>query len=129
MEQVIKFELGRLNAHLPVKRISLKSALSASRPAVQGKNGNLHYFKREELKLLSKLLPESEWDKLQLPILIALESKLGRGAARISGEIEAKVIGKILQREATDNEIIVYRPELALIRRKLPTTTQYMFVW
>ncbi|MEM3421325.1 MAG: DUF61 family protein [Candidatus Hadarchaeum sp.] len=129
VERIIKFELNRLNAHLPEKRITLKSALSSDKPYVRTKDGKVHYFKKEELEHLSKLLPESEWDGLSLPIFILLEPKLGRGAARINGEIEAKVIGKILNKEVSGDELIVYRPEIAIIRKKLATTTQYLFGW
>lgn len=127
MDRVIKLELGRLNVHLPENRISLLEALSSPKPSVRARDGSAHFFKREELEALSKLLPEADWDKLQLPILISLEPKLGRGAARISGEPEARVAGKILNKEAT-GELLIYRPEVAILRRKLPTTTQYLFM-
>lgn len=129
VERIIKFELGRLNAHLPEKRITLKSALSSDRPFVRTRDNRLHYFKRDELELLSKLLPEAEWGDLPLPIFIILEPKLGKGAAKITGAAEAKIIGKILGKEVIGNELIVYRPEIAIIRGKLPTTTQYLFGW
>ncbi|MGC8816881.1 MAG: DUF61 family protein [Candidatus Hadarchaeum sp.] len=129
MERIIKFELSGLNAHIPEKRITLKSALSLERPFVRTKDGKAHYFKREELEFIAKILPEAEWDRLQLPIFISLEPKLGRGAAKISGESEVKVIRKILGKEISKNELIVYRPEIAVIRRKLATTTQYLFGW
>lgn len=127
VERIIKFELGRLNVHLPEKRITLKSALSSDRPFVKTKDGRLHYFKKEELEHLSKLLPEAEWSHLSLPIFISLEPRLGRGAAKINGSAEARVIGKILGKEINGDELIVYRPEIAVIRRRLATTTQYLF--
>jgi hypothetical protein len=126
-DKFIKHELARLNVHLPRKKISLKEALSSPKPRVETRGGGIHVFKREELELLSSLLPEVEWEKLQLPILIAFEPKLGRGTARISGETEAKVVGKILGK-APAAELILYRPEVSLLRGKLPTTTQYLFV-
>ncbi|MDI6642477.1 MAG: DUF61 family protein [Candidatus Hodarchaeaceae archaeon] len=127
MERIIKLELGRLNVHLPERRISLREALSSPKPSVRTRDGSTHFFKREELESLSKLLPETDWDKLQLPILIALDPKLGRGAARISGEPEARVAGKILNKRAA-GELLIYRPEVAALRRELPTTTQYLFM-
>lgn len=127
-DRLIKFELARLNAHLPERRISLKEALSLTKPQVPTRDGSVHSFKRKELEILAKLLPEADWEKLQLPIFIALEPKLGRGAARVSGEVEAKVAAKLLGKEAT-GELLIYRPEVALLRRKLPTTTQYLFLW
>lgn len=126
-ERLIKLELGRLNIHLPERRVSLKEALSSPKPCVVTRDGGTHLFKREELDFLAKLLPEAERERLQLPILIAIDPKLGRGAARISGEVEVKVAAAILGKKA-EGELLIYRPEVALLRRKLPTTTQYFFV-
>lgn len=127
-DRIIKLELTRLNAHLPEKRMSLREALSSPKPQVQARDGEVHSFKRDELELLAKLLPEADWDKLQLPIWITLDPGLGRGAAQVKGDAEAAVAGKLLGKEAV-GELLIYRPEVALLRRKLPTTTQYLFVW
>jgi len=129
LDRLIKFELGRLNIHLPKRRISLRAALSSPQPQILTKDGGVHALKREELEFLSKILSESDWDKLQLPIFISLEPKLGKGAARIMGDVETKVVGQILKKEKIGSELIIYRPEVAVLRRKLPTTTQYFFVW
>ena len=129
VDRLIKFELGRLNAHIPEKRVTLRAAISSARPRVLTKGGDVHAFKHDELEFLSEILPEDDWDKLQLPIFISLESNLGRGTARIRGEAEAKVACRILGKEETGSELIIYRPEVAIIRRKLPSTTQYVFMW
>lgn len=124
---LVKLELAKLNAHLPDRRISLGVALSSPKPQVLARDGNVHSFKREELDLLARLMPETDWRKLQLPILISLEPKLGRGAARISDKFGAVVACKLLGKETTEG-LLIYRPEVASLRRKLPTTTQYIFV-
>lgn len=127
-ERLIKMELARLNLHLPERRVSLKEALSSEKPSVKTRSGSIHAFKRDELEFLAKLLPESGWAKLQLPILIALEPKLGRGAAKINGRAEIQVVGGILGKRSPEDELLIYRPEIAILRGKLPTTTQYMFM-
>ncbi len=126
--RLIKLELSKLNVHLPERRLSLREALSA-RPQVVARDGSAHAFKREELEFLAGLLPEADRDKLQLPILIRLEPKLGRGTARISGEAEVRVVSQVLEKEAAAGELLIYRPEVAILRKKLPTTTQYLFLW
>ncbi len=128
-DRLIKFELSKLNVHLPQRRLSLKEALLSAKPQVVTRDGGVHKFKREELEFLAGLLPETDRDKLQLPILIALEPKLGRGTARISGEAEVKVVSQVLEKEPAVGELLIYRPEVAILRRKLPTTTQYLFLW
>ncbi|KUO40323.1 MAG: hypothetical protein AVW05_01080 [Hadesarchaea archaeon DG-33] len=128
-DRLIKLELSKLNVHLPQRRLSLKEALLSAKPQVVTRDGGVHKFKREELEFLAGLLPEADRDKLQLPILIALEPKLGRGTARISGEAEVKVVSRVLEKEPAAGELLIYRPEVAILRRKLPTTTQYLFLW
>ena len=127
-ERLIKMELARLNLHLPERRVSLKEALSSEKPGVKTRNGSVHAFKRGELEFLAKLLPESDWTELRLPILIALDPKLGRGVAKISGRAETQVVGEILGKKGPEGELLLYRPEIAILRGKLPTTTQYMFM-
>jgi uncharacterized protein (UPF0216 family) len=127
-DRILQFELARLNAHLPSQRITLKEALASSSPQVVARDGSKHKFERGELEFLSKILPADEWDRLRLPILIAINPKLGRGAAEISGEVEVKVISQVLGKERRDQEMVIYRPEIAVVRAKLPTTTQYFFM-
>ena len=83
-------------------------------------------FDRRELEVLASMVSREERERLKLPIIIQMDRKLGRGAARISGRVESKVVARILGKEPSD-DLIVYRPEVTILRRKLPTTTQYMF--
>lgn len=117
-----------LNKHLPERRKSLASLLREDAPRVYGRDGSPHRFKKEELRLLASILPEELHDKLFLPIYIEFAPDYGRGAARIHGRLECEVVSKILGKnvEQTD-EMIIYRPEVRELRRKLPTTTQYAF--
>jgi hypothetical protein len=126
LEKFLALERARLNLHLPTKRISLEEALSSSQPQVPTRSGPPHFFDKGELEILASLVPREERKHLKLPILIAVDRKLGRGAARISGKVECEVIGKILGKGSAE-ELILYRPEIAILRRKFPTTTQYMF--
>jgi len=128
VDRILKFELNKLNVHLPKRRISLKEALESTRPQVATRDGSVHRFKREELDFLVGVVPEIDRGRLQLPILIALDPKFGRGAARITGEAEAMAISQILGKKSTGGELLIYRPDVAIIRRKLPTTTQYIFM-
>ena len=127
VDRVLEFELNKLNVHLPKRRISLKEALESTKPQVVTREGDVHRFKREELDFLAGVVPEVDWGRLQLPILIALDPKFGRGAARITGEAEVMAISQILGK-GTGEELLIYRPDVAIIRRKLPTTTQYLFM-
>jgi uncharacterized protein len=129
VDRLIKFELGKLNAHMPEKRMTLRDAMLSDQPQVSTKNGGTHSFKRDELKFLSEILPTADWDSLQLPIFISLEPSLGRGSAKIRGGVEARIARMILGKDKSDEDLNVYRPEIAVLRKKLPTTTQYLFMW
>ncbi|MEM3402140.1 MAG: DUF61 family protein [Candidatus Hadarchaeales archaeon] len=127
MEKLLEYEMRQLNAHLPAKKLSLEDALSMKKPGVPTKDGGFHSFERGELEFIAELLSEEERKILQLPILLMIDPKLGRGATKVSGACERKIIEKILGRKI-DEKTVLYRPEVAAIRRKLPTTTQYFFM-
>ncbi len=126
IEAFIRQEQAKLNAHLPRERITLAEALNASEPYVELKNGGRHYFDKKELDLLATALPKDWHSSLRLPMLIRIDRKLGSGTAKLVG-LEARVAAKVLNKNESD-ELILYRPEIMSLRRKLPTTTEYLFV-
>ena len=52
-------------------------------------------------------------------------------AIKVSGKEEVRVISKILGREidifSEKDVMYIYKPELKIVRRELPTTTQLIF--
>lgn len=126
-ERLIEMELSRLNAHLPRTQVSLAEALRAERPGVETRSGTFHSFRREELDELSRLLPEKSWSELRLPILIWMTRSFGSGAAVVRGDVEVKAVCSLLGKRAEGSEVVIYGPEIALLRGRLPTTTQYAF--
>jgi uncharacterized protein (UPF0216 family) len=128
LEEFLKAELARLNSPFPRERISLGEALSSERPGVPLTNGGFHPFRREEVSLLASLVPEGERERLRLPILLALDPGLGRGAVRIRGGAEARAVGSLLGKKVEGEELVIHRPELLEVRRRLPTTTYYLFL-
>ncbi len=117
-----------LNKHLPERRKSLATLLREGAPRVYGRDGSPHRFKKEELRLLASILPEELHERLFLPIYIEFAPNYGRGAARIHGKLECEVVGKIIGKNVKQSdEMIIYRPEVRELRKKLPTTTQYAF--
>jgi uncharacterized protein (UPF0216 family) len=124
VEEIVLRELVRLNAHLPKRRVSLTEALE--KPEVELADGGTHRFRRSELELLKSLVPEGDWNSLKIPILIEMDPKLGRGAGRIRGKLECRVVSKLLGKQEGE-ELVLYLPELAELRGKLQTTTEYLF--
>ncbi len=127
----IKF-IQTLNRHLPRKRKTLKVLLLEEKPIVEGIDGSIHSFYKKELEKLASIIPEWEYDKLRLPIYLEMSSSMERGAIRISGGLECRIISGILHEgdkksmEERDS-LVIYYPHLPKIRRELPTTTQFMF--
>jgi len=128
--EVIKRQIQNLNRHLPKGRVTLENLLKQEKPRVENRDGDSHRFKRRELNYLSEILPPEKHSKLRLPIIIRISPDLGRGATRISGDVEKEVLRKILEKEEEEgeDELILYRPEIRIVRKKLPTTTQYAFM-
>lgn len=129
-DRLLKKQIFSLNRHIPRQRRNLEDLLDDERPHVVGVDGNRHRFKRAELKDLSNLISPEDYAKLKLPIYIEIESMTS--GARIAGVLETKIVSKILGKDMdssiSDNEIFIYRPEIQVLRKKLPTTTQYMFL-
>ena len=125
-DKIIKKEIFSLNKHVPSRRKTLTELLTEDKPHVVDGSGNRHRFKRNELEYLSKLISKNEYSKLKLPIYIEIES--GTSGAIISGTIERKLVSVILDKEIPDGEMFIYRPEMKILRQKLPTTTQYIFL-
>lgn len=125
-------EIMLLNKHLPRKRKTLSELLREDKPFIVGQDGNRHRFRKDELKTLAATLNEQETASLKLPIYIELApADFGRGTARISGKTACKLVMKTLdiseERLEHENELFIYRTDIRELRRKFPTTTQYMF--
>lgn len=121
-------QLELLNRHLAVNKRDLESLLREERPRLALRDGSTHLIKREELERLRELVPEELRSQLHLPIYIELAAeRYGEGTARIVGKAECFVVALILGREAQGDELFIYKPEVRVLRKALPTTTQYMF--
>ena len=130
-DEYLKKQIQNLNRHLPKGRVSLSALLEQEKPRVENQDGSTHRFKRKELEDLADLVPEEKHADLRLPIIIRISPGLGRGTAKVSGKIEKEVFEKILGKEhdeEEENELLIYRPEMREIRKRLPTTTQYAFL-
>lgn len=126
--KILSKQLQLLNRHLPKSKRSLAALLGETSPRIKLRDGSEHFLKKAELRKISEILPKEKWSRLALPIFIELSSdKYGRGTARISGKLECTVAARILGKDLKGDELFIYRPELRVLRKELPTTTQYMF--
>jgi uncharacterized protein (UPF0216 family) len=117
-----------MNRSLPQRRRSLKELIKEERSVVVGRNGSIHSIDRAELERIAALVPEYEWNRLLLPIIIELTPDFGASAARIRGEVECSLVIKLLElKKSADKFIVLYMHEIKGLRRMLPTATQYGF--
>jgi len=124
-DRLLKKQIMVLNRHLPRKRKTLKELLGEEKPHVLGTDGSRHRFKKNELYKIASLIPEESWGRLKLPLYIEISSQMS--GSRIKGEQECRIVCQILKKEDCGEEIYIYRWDIKLVRRELPTTSQYMF--
>jgi uncharacterized protein (UPF0216 family) len=129
LQECLRGELRLLNAYLPRHQKLLSDLLREEYPHVVCTDGSTHLFKRKELKYLASLINDDEQEALLLPMLIGVSSGQGEMAIICRGEVEEKVISKILDMPVTPKQqrIMIYKPQLSILRQMLKTTTQYLF--
>lgn len=129
LQECLKGELRVFNAHLPHQQKSLSDLLHEENPHVVCNDGSTHLFKRKELEYLASLIDADEQETLLLPMLIEVSSGQGEMAIICRGEVEEKVISRILDMPAAAKQkrIMIYKPQLGVLRKMLKTTTQYVF--
>jgi uncharacterized protein (UPF0216 family) len=127
LQEYLKDELRVLNAHLPCTQKPLSELLGEEYPNVACNDGTTHLFKRKELEYLAGMTDADEI--LLLPMLIEVHPGQNEMAIICQGDVEKKIISKILDMPVTikQNRITIYKPQLALLRKPLKTTTQYLF--
>lgn len=129
LQECLKSELRVVNAHLPSKQKPLSDLLDEEYPHILCRDGSTHLFRRKELKYLAGLLDADEQKKLLLPMLIEVGAGGGDMAVICPGAVEEKAISKVLDMPVTrrQDRVVIYKPQLAILRKLLRTTTQYIF--
>ena len=129
LQECVRGELRIVNAGLPKSQKRLTDLLSEKHPHVVCSDGSTHLFKRSELEYLASMLDTDEQRTLLLPMLIELGANQGEAAIICAAEVEEKIVSKVLNMPVTreDGRISIYKPQLALLRKKCKTTTVYLF--
>ena len=129
-------DIAQLNNHMPKAKKTLVLLLSENRPAFISREGQLSAVRREELEELASMIPPEFHDQIHLPFTVLRRTSLGPGAHTIGGsKLEQfsvhKILGKITNSYSMWRESnlprIIYSPEVAILRRKLPTTLMIGF--
>lgn len=123
-------ELRLVNSGLPQHRRSLSELLNEAQPQIPCTDGSQQMVKRSELEYLSSLLDAPDRESLMLPILIEMTGDQSGAIVICPGSAEQKIVSSVVGMNLVcerPGRLRIYRPQLALLRRKLKTTTQYMF--
>jgi hypothetical protein len=129
LHECLSGELRVVNTGLPQSRKRLSDLLNEEYPHVVCNDGSTHLFRRSELAYLTSILDTEEQQALPLPMLMEVGANQAEAAVMCEGKVEEKVISKALDMPVTCEErrIRIYKPQLALLRRKFKTTTVYVF--
>jgi uncharacterized protein (UPF0216 family) len=133
LQNCLRGELRVVNAGLPQSQKRLSDLLNEKYPYVICNDGSTHLFKKSELEYLASMIDVEEQKVLLLPMLIELGANQAEATIPIlsgcEGKVEEKIISKALNMPVTCEErrIRIYKPQLALLRRKFKATTVYVF--
>ena len=129
LQECLSGELRLVNAGLPRSQQRLSDLLHEECPHTACNDGSTHLFKKKELEYLASKTSPDEQKALLLPILIELGQNQAAAAIICQTDVVQKLISKILDMPVTPQQgrIIIYKPQLALLRKMLKTTTQYVF--
>ena len=125
-----KYEIERINDHLPKKTRSLSSLLEEEEPYVISRDGGNFTIDKDELNFLASFIPKELHDFIRLPIVLIRRLDLGKGVFTISGgKLERFVIHKLLKNiDAPFSEyrnielpLYIYWPHVAELRRRFKT--------
>ena len=129
LQESVKHELRVLNSQLPSAQKSLEVLLDEEIPSITLDDGNLHLFKKKELKYLSEITDSSMWNNLHLPVIIEVNPGEDDYSIVCRGEVEEIIFSAILGMpvKTGHHRIVIYKHQLTVIRKILKTTTQYLF--
>ena len=129
LQESVKNELRILNSQLPSAQKSLDVLMKEETPSIRLSDGGLHLFKKNELNYLSGITDTKLWNNLLLPVIIEVNPGEDEYSIVCRGEVEEKVFSAILGMPVTirHHRIVIYKSQLAVIRKILKTTTQYLF--
>ena len=130
METYLSTELRLVNSGLPRVQVSLSQLLAEPQPQISCADGTQQMVKRSELRYLAGLLDPADYDSLLLPVLIEMAGQQSEATVLCRTETEVKLISAMLEmnmRCEQPGRLRIYKPQMALIRKKMQTTTQYVF--
>jgi uncharacterized protein (UPF0216 family) len=128
LRYIWRWDVNKMNDHLPIKTVPLSELLSEEEPAVNARDGTKLWVGRDELTKVANMVPKTLHNRLYFPIVLIRRIDLGEGVFSISGgKLEAFFVAKALgitdesfvNYETVDVPNHIYRPQVQELRRKL----------
>ncbi|MCK5263971.1 MAG: DUF61 family protein [Candidatus Thorarchaeota archaeon] len=132
IDKMLEHDIDTLNDHLPHARINLAVLLKQEDPHFITRSGEKSVFKVEELEWLRKDIPTQFHDSIRLPIILLRRLDYGPGIHSVGGnKTELFMIHKVLGYDDLEWDNFaswkpveqLSRPQVQILRRKMPSTT------
>jgi len=133
VDKLLERDINSINDDLPRGRVSLKELISAESPHYVTRNGESSAFHKEEIAKLGEIVPRKFHGEIWLPIVILRRIDYGRGIHTVGGNkvelflIQHLIVGDVdLEWDKLSGWKLndrLARPQVQVLRRKLPSTT------
>jgi uncharacterized protein (UPF0216 family) len=132
IDKMIEHDIDTLNDHLPESRVPLSDLIGVNSPHFKTRIGEVSVFRVEEIEELSLEVPKRLHQIIRLPIIVLRRMDYGSGIYTIAGNkaelfMVHRIIGYVdlgwgdLSKWKPVEKLA--RPQVQLLRRKLPSTT------
>ncbi|MFW9792821.1 MAG: DUF61 family protein [Candidatus Thorarchaeota archaeon] len=132
IEKMIERDIDTLNDHLPESKHPLSELIESETPQFRTRDGEISAFRREELDQLAAEVPSKFHEEIHLPIVLLRRLDYGTGIYTVAGsKVELFMVHRLLGYVDLEWENFaswkpvekLFRPQVQLLRRKLPSTT------
>lgn len=132
IDKMIEHDIDTLNDHLPESRVPLSDLIGVDSPQFRTRIGEVSVFRVEEIEDLTLEVPEKYHELIRLPIVVLRRLDYGSGIYTVAGnKTELFMVHRIIG--YVDLEWGDFgkwkpveklaRPQVQILRRKLPSTT------
>lgn len=125
VEEWLSKQVRRLNEGLPRRRVLLRELLEMGEPGVETVGGGRHFFAREELEEVWRVLPRSVAERLRLPLVFRRGWESRESVFYLEGgEVEAeavKLLTGLSYLPSSKGRYYTYKPIVSLLASKYPS--------
>jgi len=132
IDKMIEHDIDTLNDHLPESRVPLCDLIGVDSPHFTTRVGEVSVFRVEEIVKLAHEVPSQFHDDVRLPIVVLRRVDYGTGIYTVAGnKIELFMVHRVIgSRDIEWADFAKWkpierlaRPQVQMLRRKLPSTT------